>query len=248
MKKLLSNKKFLMGAIGVMVGISILMAGLSYAWFTSSGSSDSKTVVTLGNLEIKTDLIDGGNTINLFDEWYQGNVGTYNGLNYLRAQTAWVKNTGDLNAFMKLTFDVTVNGAPASLVPDDFKVVLLRNDGFSAVFPEQNHECQLNGEWYFKKIGEGNYEYYAYIDAGDDYQFEYAIVFDMGNIDNDYNGATIEVGVKAAATNNIDEAIATVFFAGNLDWEDGLTTFQSDLMDLFGGGSLIHPMSGGLGW
>ena len=249
MKKLLKNKKFLMGAISVMIGISILMAGLSYAWFTSSGNGDGKGIVTMGTLNV---IADVDNTEqNLFASYYDWE--NYNNLTYLRGQTGYIKNIGTLDAFAKLTFKVSVINQWNENIgnPDNIKAVLIRNDNFSEIF-DQDQNYELGGEWYFKRNGEADYNYYVELWEGDEFEFEYAIVFDMNVIDNKYQGAKIVVEVEYNATNNIDEAIAAELFGGDINFKNSLMTFSDDVYQMiFGGGSLIHPASieiPGLNW
>jgi len=56
MKKLFKNKKLMAGVITVMVGITILLAGIAYAWFFGSGIDETNQAGETDDMDVSCSL------------------------------------------------------------------------------------------------------------------------------------------------------------------------------------------------
>ena len=111
MKRLFKNKKTMMGLIATLVGVTVLLAGLTLAWWSAEDSSDYENIVTFGVMEIEVEIF------NPFIE--QGYPGWDSGD---RGILASVKNTGTFDGLVaKLDFVIEWTDDPED--EDSWEVV-----------------------------------------------------------------------------------------------------------------------------
>jgi len=214
MKKLFRNKKVFVGAVTIMIGVSLLMAGLSYAWFNLSGAGDNTNVITIGAIEIEAE-VEANNTV------LNATVDT------VWDQEGYVKNNGSTDAFVKLIFSAEttktygLDGKPIAN-PNDYTVDL--NDVNVSVVLQS---AGLDGVWYYQNLSTGKFEYFVNLAGGANYDFLYAVMFDLANMEADYMGAQIKINISYEATQAVDEAINAKF--GFSDWWTDLAPIDDGL-------------------
>ena len=226
MKALFKNKKLMTGIIATMIGVTILLAGLTLAWFTSSGSTSTNNV-TMGSLDV-TAKVHNYNTIV-----------AQPGID-IPDQLASVQNLGTLPALAKLTFDVQINNgsgwgpAAPGLVEVDFQVEgskwAVDEDGKPVTVHEMGFWTHANGESFYS-WGTYDGDLYVAMQGNDRLHFAYTVTPKGGptGMGNDYQGAEIRVLVKWEATQLwADGAIFDTF---GIDYFD--IDWFVDLYDVF---------------
>ena len=214
MKVLFGNKKTAAGIVATMVGVTVLLAGLSLAWFTSTGSTASNNV-TMRNLDVIADVHN-----------YQTLV-AQPGID-VPDQVGYVQNLGNLPTLVKLSFDVSIERADGT--PGDPALVNVAwqiegsngrqiNDGTGNMI-----EVHPMGFWMHSNNidvymwGEYDGDIYVAMQGPDKLHFAYTIATDGQNMGNEYQGAKIQVAVKWEATQLwADGAIYDTF---GIDFDD----------------------------
>ena len=197
MKKLLSNKKVMSGVVASLVGVSVLLTGLTLAWFTDGGRADIGTA-TLGKFGVK--LTAAEVPLDIFNQ---------PGVEF-RNELATIQNTEDIFAIAKISLDATVDGDVSSNL-----VSLWQKDGAVEVYEgvlEKRNALPL-GMWMSASGGFYNWGYDAdgnvYVELGgkDVLDFAYTLKA-LGTMDNTYQGKEVKVELVMEATQGtFDEAI-----------------------------------------
>ena len=232
--KIFNNKKMMSGVIATLVGLTILLTGLTYAWFTSSGSVLNNTM-KVGALEVITTLDPTE-----FGIVYPGAI--------IKDNIGRVRRAGNLPTLAQLKFvlDVQIrsdeNGKPLPenlwytvTNPDDIRVVVQEDGavrphfipGYGVVNEVLAHKM---GDWvrpdfsvwyHWGKGPDGNY--YVVLDGSDNLRFAYSVEAKGKEMGNKYMNAAIDVKVDWKATQLYpDEAIEDVFGLGynDVNWFD----------------------------
>jgi len=247
MKVLFGNNKLRTGVIATLVGVAILLTGLTYAYFSSRGSADVGNV-TVGSLRVVATLEDT-------DDAVMGPGYTQDGL------IGSIQNKGTLEAITKIDFgyNITIksdgNGDP--LDPTDYypapadqqfiKVRLLEEGYESPVDPDRyTHELGMwinaeNGNSYVWTNGADGNTYIIMV-GGDVLHFAYEIVVE-GDAPFDYMDADIAITLDYVASQLIpDAAVMETFGIADIDsfldydYYDGFVIF-----DPAGDGTTIRP-------
>jgi len=191
MKKLMANKKIFMGVIAVMIGVSVLATALSYAWWNISNTGDGVNVISLGKMDIDLKLDEdafffmGGDLVD--DSYGEGSI----------------KNTGTVNAFVKINFTADTIFMSGDEIPnDDIVNVYLeyRDYDFSG-------NTLSNDQWYFYDKGDGTFDYFVLLMPSEEFAFFYKVRFDGDKMGNEYMEATIEIKSEYTATQFHESAI-----------------------------------------
>ena len=247
MRVLFGSKKLRTGVIATLVGVAILLTGLTYAYFSSRGSADVGKV-TVGSLRVVATLEDA-------DDAFMGPGYTQDGF------IGTIQNKGTLEALTKIDFgyNITIksdgNGDP--LDPADYypapadqqyiKVRLLE-EGYQSPVDEDRYAHELglwinntNGNSYIWTNGaDGNC--YIIMVGSDVLHFAYEIVVE-GDAPFDYMDADIAITLDYVASQLVpDAAVMETFGIADIDtfldydYYDGFVVF-----DPAGYGTTIRP-------
>lgn len=234
--KLFKNKKTMTGIIASLVGLTVLLTGISLAWFTNSGSV-ANNEITLGRLGVNVTLDKRE-----FDLMYPGQD--------LLDNIARIKSFGNLPTLVQLDLKATVtiksdaNGnplpesewttvpAPANL----FNISLQEEGAKSLQFVNGNIVevvlARQLGDWYMPDYsawyhwGMLDGKLYVMIDESEvnhELRFAYKIETDGRAMTNLYQGASVNLRIDWLATQYIpDAAIEDVLDIDILDvnWFD----------------------------
>jgi len=255
--KVLKNKKMMTGLITSLVGLTILLTGLTLAWFTSSGSVFNKTIKA-GSFEVIATLSPTEFGLTYPGDDLRDNIGT-------------VRKTGNLPALAKLEFVIEAviksddNGKPLPQSewytvknPDDIYVVVQEDGakkthyipGYGTVVEVLAHKL---GDWvrpdfsrwyHWGKGPDGNY--YVVIDGDDTLRFAYTLESDGAKIGNKYQNAAIDVKLDWLATQLMpDEAIEDVLGLGytDIDWFDYYLELPFPVPFSFGGSTYADSLA-----
>ena len=247
MRKLFGSKKLRTGVIATLVGVAILLTGLTYAYFSSKGSADVGSV-TVGSLRVVATLEDTDDALMGPGYTQDGLIGT-------------IQNKGTLEALTKIDFgyNITIksdgNGDP--LDPADYypapadqqyiKVRLLEEGYQSPYDPDRyTHELGLwlnntNGNVYLWTLGaDGNT--YIIMAGNDELHFAYEIIVE-GDAPFDYMDADIAITLDYVASQVVpDGAVMETFGIADIDsfldsdYYEGYVVF-----DPAGDGTTIRP-------
>ena len=228
------NKRMMSGLIAALVGLTILLTGLSLAWFTSSGSVFNNTIKA-GGFEVIATLDPTEFGITYPGHKIPDNLGR-------------IRRAGNLPTLARLSFNVEVviksdkdgkalpeNEWYTVKNPDDVYVVVQEDGasrkvnipGFGVVTEVLAHKM---GDWvrpdfsrwyHWGKGPDGNY--YVVLDGDDNLRFAYTVETDGPKMGNVYKNAAVDVKLDWLATQLMpDEAIEDVFKLGydDIDWFD----------------------------
>ena len=180
LKKLLMNKKFLIGVTVIAIGATIVLSGITGAWWhIESGSDADTTGFQMGELGVSVGLSINSQTI---QEVYQPGDESFFDIT--------IKNTGSIVAFVKLDFDKFTS-------EEDSNVIVHVNDTII-------DSLQSNAEKYIT-VKEGNC--YIFLDNDKNIYFELSkdaevtvkncvTVELIGGDDNDPDYSDDEIGMK----------------------------------------------------
>jgi len=212
MRAIYSSKKLMVGLITILLGVSILMTGISYAWFTSSGISKANILtVKDGDIvgEIKAEI--GAEELRIT---YPGEV--------IPDLIGRAYSTGGLPVLMKLDLSATIrmlDGSPgdSNLVTVDFQpggtIGGSTNSGFIPIYSTIAYPMGtwINGSSHYR-WGEYNGSIYVAISGTDMLHFAYTVRTNGQAMGNEYQNATIHVNLKWESTQLLaDGAIYDVF-------------------------------------
>jgi hypothetical protein len=252
MKALFKNKKAKAGAIVVMAGLMILLMGLSYAWFTSTGSNAGSTI-TLGDLKVIAEIEDKDLDLVFPGVEYEDQIG------FVQLQP------GSLAALVKLTFstEVTIysdpdgNPLPANEVhtisnPSVVSFTLQENgamDGsdilahpLGAWFNVSSTDPLEWGAYIWQYDADGNA--YVWIDGYDELHFAYTVSTDGAAMGNEYMNAVIKVAVDWEAVQAIPDGAIEDLFGFTPPYSAFLTDYPG-FVTYFDGdpGTIFSPFS-----
>ena len=211
--KLFKSKKVMSGLIASMVGVAILMTGMTFAWFTSSGSAASD--FSMGTFGVQAELVDAEFPIMNPGEVKFNNIG-------------WVRNTGNLAAVAELSLTVEVVLADGTVQTNPPAVSIeLQKDGSTSSFPGQ--KVHPLGAWY-RVVGPEFYiwgkgpgdKLFVAMDGNDKLHFAYTVKTNGPAMGNEYMGATIRVRLAWRATQVVPEGAFSDFFGfafDAVDWD-----------------------------
>lgn len=247
--KILKNKRMLTGLIASLIGLSVLMTGLSLAWFTNSGAQPNSGV----------DLSTLGVTVGLQKESF-GIM--YPGQNYID-NIASIRNYGNIQTLVQLDLiaDVLIRSdADGNPLPESqyytirapkelFTIVeqekgasrLIGFDGGKPVYETLAHPL---GDW-FKPDFSSWYHWgvldgklYVAMDGNDELRFAYTIDTNGKEMGNLYQNAVVSVKVEWLATQYIpDAAIKDVL---GIDFNDVKWFEEVRVLDGVGPFSLVR--------
>ena len=210
--KLFKNKKVMSGIIASMVGVAILMTGMTFAWFTSSGSVSND--FTMGTLEVQGGLVNAE-----FPVMYPGEVKVNN--------IGWIQNTGNLAAFAELDLIVEVILANGTVLTNpDVVTVEIQKEG--NVLLGSGQKVHPLGFWYredgtdFYIWGKGpNDKLFVTMEGNDRLHFAYTVKTDGPGMGNEFMGATVRVRLAWRATQALPEVTKDFFgfYFDDIDWD-----------------------------
>ena len=239
--KQFKNKKMMTGIIASLVGVSILMTGLTLAWFTSTGNVSSNDI-NLGTLKVVGELLTTNEVNMLPGVSIDNNIG-------------WIQNLG-MDALAQLKFDIEVtkkstldadgNAVPIDNPDDYIKVVNppevwleIQEDGYATPaigpFPAEVIAHPL-GVWMRDASADGTMEFYTWAKVGapdnrlfvamggnDKLHFAYSIKNNGAAMNNSWQGATVNVKFTWDAIQISPDAAIFDRFGANLSdilfWE-----------------------------
>jgi len=223
MKRVLfGNKKMMTGVIAIMVGITILLAGLALAWFTSGGT-DTGTI-NFGTIGVFATLDIPNNDLGAF-QGYPVKDGFMN-------QIGWVESTGTLDALVEFNLSVIVDGwyvaDPAGDVLGlEFVVEGVPGKaypfGYWADFSSSNI-----ADWgvYLWQMGT-NGKTYLWTAGNDILHFGYNVLIDGANMGDNFQGTKVDFNLNWDAVQAMPNDAIIDFVADIVDYvDDPITGFS----------------------
>jgi hypothetical protein len=239
MKTLLKNKRTMAGTIAILFGLTILLVGLSQAWFTSSGSELGSTIV-MGDLKVIAELEDEEITL------------AYPGVDYQDLLGAVQLQEGSLDALVKLSFstEVTIKSDSDGYPLDEDDWYTLNNPDVVKVTFQEDGATNSSGGVLANPFGiwlnnddltsylwakDSGGDTYVWMGGYDILHFAYTVDTvgaDMGNV---YKNAVIKVSVNWQAVQSIPDGaimnefgIAPPVEASFEFYEDVIITYPDD--------------------
>jgi len=224
MKALFKNKKLMTGVIAVMVGVTILLAGLTMAWFTSSGTGPTTNSVSAGVLRVSADLgLLEQNMVPI----YPGDL--IPGVGRLNAEVS-----GRVGALSRLDLSAVVTLADGSWSGEtDIITIAFNPDGYDDPYGDTGLKAYPLGCW-FNSVTETMALWQKGLDGriyvvvwgntddggahGSPLHFAYDVFFDGAKnfahpVDNNLlQGCTVEASVAWLSTQNLPLAAITDVF------------------------------------
>ena len=207
MKKLFKNKKLMAGVITVMVGITILLAGIAYAWFFGSGIDETNATGETDDMDVVCSL-DADTEV-----FYRAIVpgDEMDGIGWIQPEGLKVWN-GSTGMLVKLNFDeiqlTDAAGDPVPLLADSSDPTTavitlgLKEDGYyddyidmQTAFPMGCwYGTDANGDWVMYQWCKGDDgDYYVEIFGNDTLHFGYTVEASGRYMTNKYRNVDIDL-------------------------------------------------------
>ena len=203
------NKKFLAGAVCVLIGLTIALSALTGAWFVQRGD-DEVGQIDLHRLKIEADVTNGA----------IGGALEEPGAEAIFSDGFTIKNTGSATALIEVKFSASTtlkstlpDGDPIAnpndyvVVPNDPNVIISWNTD------EMFWHADADGV-YFWVYNSAQDQYFLYIDAGLEVDLSGTIIalLDGPGMGNNYMDAEITLTLNWRATQGLyDGAIMELF-------------------------------------
>jgi len=213
MKAIFRNKRLTTGAIAIMVGVTILLAGIAFAWFTSSGSSTPGTV-TMGTLIVEADFLS---------EDFVSTIPLYPGMTYpwLEDLRVSVQSKGTLAALAQLDLNavVTLAGAQEPKASTEAVIAELLVDGNDddllplGLWLDANDPDPTKWATYIWMYDEKDPNViYVSLDGNRELEFGFSVVTVGEKMGNEYQGAKIDVNLAYEGVQMLPDAAITAAF------------------------------------